>query len=253
MRYVSATAAKPTDPLLCFDQSAAFRQLPTALRNEAAHRFERGDLAVMPGLGLVKHPLVVVARSPDWTDLVTTRRRAGAMARTLIPESPAAATLQLPEQVPDQALRALLLGLAQGAYRWDRYRSEPGQRLERLRVIGAPRASLAAAQAAADAIALCRDLINTPAEDLGPAEFVSRARSACRGTTLSLRVLDEAQCRKLGMGCLTAVGRASPRRPRLLGIDYPGGGRGEQPLELCGKGVCFDTGGLNIKAASGME
>ena len=72
-----------------------------------------------------------------------------------------------------------------------------------------------------------------------------------RAAGLRLRVLNERACAKLGMGCLLAVGRASPRRPRMLVLELPGKGS-EAPLAICGKGVCFDTGGLNIKTGDGM-
>ncbi len=97
---------------------------------------------------------------------------------------------------------------------------------------------------------LTRDLINTPAQDMGPAELEQAARDLAtrHGATVTVTTGDDLLTQNFPM--IHAVGRASPRAPRL--IDLTWGATGPR-LTLVGKGVCFDTGGLNIKPSNGMN
>src|SRR5262249_4796222 len=106
------------------------------------------------------------------------------------------------------------------------------------------------AQAIVDAVSLGRDLINTPASDLGPAELedAARALAARHGASVSSIVGDDLLAHNFPM--IHAVGRASQRAPRL--IDLAWGPAQATRVTLVGKGICFDTGGLDIKPASGM-
>ncbi|MGC6536683.1 MAG: leucyl aminopeptidase [Candidatus Puniceispirillaceae bacterium] len=113
------------------------------------------------------------------------------------------------------------------------------------------------ADACADGLAmlqgvfLARDLITEPANILYPAEFASRCQSLT-SLGLSVDVLDEAQMEKLGMGALLGVGQGSRRESKMVVMQWHGGGD-EAPLAYVGKGVCFDTGGISLKPAKGME
>ena len=141
------------------------------------------------------------------------------------------------------------LGWLFTAYRFDRYR--PGRKAASLPRLVCPEGlDPTRLIAMAEAEALTRDLINTPAEDMGPAEleaaflalagaFGARAE-AIRGEDLLAR----------NFPMIHAVGRASPRDPRLLDLRW---GVAGPKLTLVGKGVCFDTGGLNLKPSSGMN
>ena len=101
-----------------------------------------------------------------------------------------------------------------------------------------------------DAVRLGRDLINTPASDLGPAEIETAARdlAARHGARIEVTVGDELLAKNFPM--IHAVGRASPRAPRL--IDLTWGREGARTVTLVGKGITFDTGGLDIKPSSAM-
>ena len=149
-----------------------------------------------------------------------------------------------PAQADEAALAALL-----SSYRFDRYR--PGKAEKPRPRIKAP-AGVDAARIAAMAAGefLTRDLINTPAQDMGPAELEQAARdlAAAHGATITVTTGDELLAKNFPM--IQAVGRASPRAPRL--IDLTWGDAGPR-LTLVGKGVCFDTGGLNIKPSNGMS
>ncbi len=102
---------------------------------------------------------------------------------------------------------------------------------------------------AARASWLVRDLVNTPSSDMGPDELEQAARSVARAYKAKLTVTAGKALEK-GFPMIHAVGKASPRAPRL--IDFTWGPARARKVTLVGKGVCFDTGGLDIKPASGM-
>jgi leucyl aminopeptidase len=104
-------------------------------------------------------------------------------------------------------------------------------------------------RAAAEATYWVRDLINTPANDMGPAELAAAARGLARRFGARLGVVAGPALRE-GFPAVHAVGRASRRSPRLLDLRW--GRRGPQVV-LVGKGVCFDSGGLDLKSAAGMK
>jgi len=106
--------------------------------------------------------------------------------------------------------------------------------------------------AIADGVVLARDLINEPANVLYPGEFARRASSLTK-LGVGVEVLDVAAMRKLGMGALLGVGQGSAHESRLVVMRWNGGKRGVDPVAFIGKGVCFDTGGISIKPAQGME
>ena len=103
----------------------------------------------------------------------------------------------------------------------------------------------------AEASATTRDLVNTPAEDLGPAELAAAARALAKAHGAKVReVVGDALLRK-GFPAIHAVGRAATRAPRLIELNW---GSPKRPrLTIVGKGVCFDSGGLDIKGAEGMR
>ncbi|NGM45757.1 leucyl aminopeptidase family protein [Rhodobacter sp. SGA-6-6] len=149
-----------------------------------------------------------------------------------------------PEQADEAALAALL-----SSYRFDRYRpgkaAKPGPRIKAPAGVDAARI-----EAMAAGEFLTRDLINTPAQDMGPAELEQAARdlAAAHGATVKVTAGDDLLAKNFPM--IHAVGRASPRATRLIDLSW--GDTGPR-LTLVGKGVCFDTGGLNIKPSSGMS
>jgi leucyl aminopeptidase len=107
----------------------------------------------------------------------------------------------------------------------------------------------------ADGVFFTRDLVSEPANILYPAELAKRAEEL-KKLGVKVEVLGEAQMKKLGMGSLLGVGQGSIRESKLVVMQYNGKGaaaRGEQPIAFLGKGVCFDTGGISIKPAGGME
>ena len=96
---------------------------------------------------------------------------------------------------------------------------------------------------------LIRDLVNTPASDMGPDELEAAARSLAKSFKAQFKVIRGAALKR-NFPMIHEVGKASPRAPRL--IDFVWGNSGAPKITLVGKGVCFDTGGLDIKPSSGM-
>ena len=101
-------------------------------------------------------------------------------------------------------------------------------------------------------IMLARDLVNEPANILGPVEFAARAE-ALSALGVEIEILTEKEMKKLGIGALLGVSQGSVRPPRLVVMKWNGGKAKDQPVAFIGKGVVFDTGGISIKPAGGME
>jgi leucyl aminopeptidase len=104
-----------------------------------------------------------------------------------------------------------------------------------------------------EGVSLTRELVTEPANIIYPESFVDRVRASLDGTGVEIEVLDKAAMHKLGMGALLGVAQGSIRDPRLLVLKWNGGQQGAQPAAFVGKGVTFDTGGISIKPAAGME
>jgi leucyl aminopeptidase len=104
-----------------------------------------------------------------------------------------------------------------------------------------------------EGVSLTRELVTEPANIIYPETFVERVRASLEGTGIEVEVLDRAAMEKLGMGALLGVAQGSIREGRLLILRWNGGGQSGQPVAFVGKGVTFDTGGISIKPAAGME
>lgn len=143
---------------------------------------------------------------------------------------------------------AAATGWALGGYRFDRYKSAKSPKLPSL--VWPQRADRARVKAMADATSLVRDLINTPAEDMGPSQLAAAARGLGRQFKAKVTVISGDTLLKQNYPTIHAVGRASDDAPRLIDLRW---GRARDPkVTLVGKGVCFDTGGLDLKSAAGM-
>ena len=149
--------------------------------------------------------------------------------------------------LPPQAATRFLLGWQMGAYRFARYRPSSAP-LERATLIPPAQVDLAYVEAAVAATTLARDLINTPASDLGPEELAAAASGLAGRFGARCEILQGDALQSYPL--LKAVGAGSPRAPRLIDLRW---GNAEAPrVTLVGKGVCFDTGGLDLKPSAGM-
>ncbi len=158
-------------------------------------------------------------------------------------------TYHLKSPLPPPAATHFVLGWLVGAYRLSRYRSAlaPARRATLVPPAGA---DVRYAEVAFEATTLARDLINCPANDLGPAELAEAAVELADRFGARARILvgDELQLHDYPL--VHAVGAASPRLPRL--VDFRWGEKQAPRVTLVGKGVCFDTGGLDLKPSAGM-
>ncbi len=150
-------------------------------------------------------------------------------------------------EVTAALLDEMALGWLLSAYRFDRYhKAAPlAARLKAPEICDAPRL-----RAMADGEFLTRDLINTPASDMGPAELEHAALTLAKTHGAAATVITGDDLLTQNFPMIHAVGRASTRAPRLIDLRWGSNG---PALTLVGKGVCFDTGGLNIKPSSGMQ
>lgn len=149
-------------------------------------------------------------------------------------------------QKPPAASRAAL-GWCLGSYAFSRYKENTR---EFARLVWPKSADDGQVTHTAEAIALVRDLINTPANDMGPAQLAEAARALAKQHRAKCTVIAGDALLKRNYPAVHAVGRASSEEPRLIDIRW--GSRGPK-VTLVGKGVCFDTGGLDLKPASGMK
>jgi leucyl aminopeptidase len=159
------------------------------------------------------------------------------------------------------ATARVALGAALRSWRYDRYRTKlkDNQKptLEELVIVGgASGAEQRWEQRWApvvEGVSLTRELVTEPANIIYPETFVERVRESIGGSGLEVDVLDRAAMEKLGMGALLGVAQGSAREGRLLVLKWNGAGNSGQPTAFVGKGVTFDTGGISIKPAAGME
>ncbi|MCA0059651.1 MULTISPECIES: leucyl aminopeptidase [unclassified Mesorhizobium] len=112
--------------------------------------------------------------------------------------------------------------------------------------------AFAETEAVIDGVLLARDLVNEPANVLGPVEFAARAKEL-EALGVKVEILAEKEMKKLGMGSLLGVAQGSPRGARMAVMQWNGGKAKDSPVAFIGKGVTFDTGGNSMKPASGME
>jgi leucyl aminopeptidase len=231
-------------------------------------------VALVPKSGLPRWRETAAARERDWAASVGFTGETGAMAlvpdadgrlgRVLVglgdDEAAIWAAAGLPDSLPPGAYRLeappaaadpsrIALGWALGGYSFDLYRKKkkPGE----TRLVWPRGADRGLVERLAGAVCLARDLINTPASDLGPAELAEAATQVAERLGARHRVIAGDALLAENYPTIHAVGRASTRAPRLVDIVW--GEETAPKVTLVGKGVCFDTGGLDLKPASGMK
>src|ERR1700723_2839048 len=180
--------------------------------------------------------------------------RAGDDAATLIAELPDGA------MKPDQ-VAAVAAGVRLRAYKFDRYKTKKKDGEDAaLRAdislavddVARARKAFAPDSHIVDGVITARDLVNEPPNVLFPVEFARRA-AQLRKLGVDVEILDVKAMTKLGMGALLGVAQGSTQPGRTVIMRWNGGKRGDAPVAFIGKGVCFDTGGISIKGAAGME
>ncbi|MEP4753867.1 MAG: leucyl aminopeptidase [Nitratireductor sp.] len=192
--------------------------------------------------------------------------RIGGAAWSLVKKSAGAAVIfDMKDEEPDtDAAAAFALGLMLRAYGFDKYKTrkdkdkDEGTKDKPVRVTiqcanpAKARKAFATVEAVAGGVNLARDLVNEPANVLGPVEFADHAK-ALEALGVKVEILTEKELKKLGMGALLGVSQGSARPPRLAVMQWNGGKPKDKPVAFVGKGVVFDSGGISIKPAAGME
>ncbi|MEK9211483.1 leucyl aminopeptidase [Sphingomonas sp. 2378] len=190
------------------------------------------------------------------------RKAGGALTAKLLTSAGSATVLLtgLGTKPSADAIAEFAGAAVQRGWRHDVYRTKLPETskptLTRIAIVDAgadAEAAFARVHAVNGGLELTRTLVSEPPNKLYPETFVERVLADVDGLGLEVTVLDEVQMRDLGMGALLGVSQGSVREGRLLVLKWNGGDVGAETLALVGKGVTFDTGGISIKPAAGME
>ncbi len=210
------------------------------------------EVVTLPGSVIGRPGAVVVSRVGEPVTHEAIRRAVGAAVLGLAGGSVAVVT----PDASSATVAAVAEGARLGAYRYDRYRSNPGVSKVTVVVPGSVsrelRTAVTRANALADGVLLARDLVNTPPNDLGPADFAGIAKERAADVDVAVKIWDDKALRRGGFGGLTAVGQGSVRGPRLVRLTYQPP-LAQRHVALVGKGITFDSGGLSLKPAKSME
>lgn len=160
----------------------------------------------------------------------------------------------------EDLIAGLAAGLTLRAYDFDQYKTitkkKNADKLRKIKIVDTNHLKIKKSYSAQDAIVqgviLARNMVNEPANTLGPVEFAAQTK-ALEEFGISTEILTEKQMSKLGMNALLGVSLGSERPPRLAIMRWDGGKKSDAPIAFVGKGVVFDTGGISIKPAGGME
>ena len=160
-----------------------------------------------------------------------------------------------------QRAQALVEGALLGTYTFDRYKTEkPERAVEELRIVDAEarhgreiEEGARRGEVFARATAYARDLINAPANELSPSDLARAAVQLAKERRLAIQVHDRAECSRMGMGAFLGVAAGSAEAPKFIHLTYAAPGRGKRRVALIGKGVTFDSGGLDLKNSEGMQ
>lgn len=247
----------------------AARTLDEASGGRLSALLERGDISGKTGKTTLLHDLpgvaaprvLVVGLGESGKFGVPQYLKAAGDAARALKSGPVERALFTLSEVPVAgrdaawAIRQAAIAADHACYRYTatlgRKKDEPG--LRKLSIAGTDAAALAHGQAIAAGVAFARELGNLPPNICNPAYLAQQAQEfAGRFDTTSCEVLDREQMQALGMGSLLAVARGSANPPKLIVLKYNGGGDAK-PFVLVGKGITFDTGGINLKVQGGIE
>jgi leucyl aminopeptidase len=266
--------------IVCFDGrvlGSAAKALDTAAQNAIARALGAhgmsggvGDEAVLlgpPGLA-AKRVLVFGLGKPGDFAAKTFEELGGRVLKAMKAQKLDSLTLVLDTgdgqpEAPASAAARVAFGAALAAYRFTAHLAKKADEAKKApqKLTIATSAAAAARKAyeplagVAEAIGFTRDLVSEPANVLYPVEFARRAKETLTPLGVKVEILGEKEMKKQGFGALLAVGQGSERESQLVVMQYGGGGKSKnaQPLAFVGKGVTFDTGGISIKPAAGME
>ena len=246
-----------TGPAL--DQAAS-GALVKAMKNSRFNGAASSSLNVAAPAGIDANAVLLVgAGAADKLDDLAVETAAAAAYQATKLSGAEVLTIDVSHLSPELAARAgFAVRLA--AYRFAKYLTkQKADKIPSVTTVRVVTSDVKAAEAAfqplsavADAVLFARDLVSEPANILYPAEFARRVKEL-EALGAKVEILGEAEMQKLGMGSLLGVGQGSVRESQLAVIQWNGGKEGEAPIAFVGKGVCFDTGGISLKPADGMD
>lgn len=254
-------------------QDAALERVDGLLEGMIARHIKRGDFKASAGSvhmlypeGRIAAERLVLAGLGKRADVTLNKvRHAAGRAASVLRSAGAenivivADGLGFDEQ---ECAQALVEGAALGLYRFLKYKTEQESTRKEIRSITLMTGSAASAKALqagaktgeviAASTAMVRDMVSTPGADMTPSVVAGRAREIAREFGLKLQVLERAQMQKLGMGAMLGVAQGSAQPPKFIIIEYRKGGK-KPVIALVGKTLTFDSGGISIKPADGMD
>ncbi|WP_375512565.1 leucyl aminopeptidase [uncultured Nostoc sp.] len=215
---------------------------------------------VNPG-GSVRKLILVGLGKPDALKLDTLRRAAAAVARVAKKQKSKILGFSFPlwNNDPTASAQAIAEGVELALYQDIRFKSEPedkGSQIETVDLLGfgGQEAAITRANQIVSGVNLARELVAAPANAVTPITLAETAQAIAKDYGLQVEILEREDCEKLGMGAFLGVAQASELPPKFIHLTYKPEGTPKKKLAIIGKGVTFDSGGLNIKGAgSGIE
>jgi len=216
---------------------------------------------VNPGSPVRKLILVGLGK-PDALKLDTLRRAAAAVARVAKKQKSKILGFSFPlwNNDPAASAQAIAEGVELALYQDNRFKSEPaeekGSQIETVDLLGfgGQEAAITLANQIVSGVNLARELVAAPANAVTPITLAETAQAIAKEYGLQVEILEREDCEKLGMGAFLGVAQASDLPPKFIHLTYKPEGTPKKKLAIIGKGVTFDSGGLNIKGAgSGIE
>ena len=206
--------------------------------------------------------VIVVGLGPRrGADADPVRRATSSAVRRARDLGAASVAVSMPDGVPArERAQAVVEGALLGTYRFDRYLKEKSDKVvESLAVVepdgrqrAATREGIRLGEITASAVCLARDLVNEPANVVTPTYLAERAQELASEGGVALTVLDRAECADLAMGAYLGVAQGSEEPPKFIHLTYKPKGRARRTVAVIGKGITFDSGGLDLKTADGM-
>lgn len=215
-----------------------------------------------------KRVLLVGVGKKASAGLDTIRQAMGYAAKRVRQAKATSFTVSVPAFVPRdssviEVAQAMAEGAILGSYQFNLYRSDlaPGKDVAQMTLLAPEKSSLRdlsegirRGTASAEAAVFVRDLCNHPSNVMTPTKIAQEAKAIAKETGVTLKILEQKDMEKLGMGALLGVARGSHEPPKFIILEYHGARKKEdRPVVLVGKTVTFDTGGISLKPAENME
>ena len=251
--------------------TATGQALDAASGGRIAALIERGDISGKTGKTALLHDLpgvtatrvlVIGLGEPAKFGVPQYIKAAGDAARALKDGAAASVVFTVSEAAvlgrdAAWAIRQAVIAFSHATYRYhatlgEKNKNKGESKLAAVAVAGSDAAALAQGQAIAEGVAFTRELGNLPPNICNPVYLAEQAQTFAQDNGAEAEILDEHQMQALGMGSLLAVARGSANRPRLIVLKWNKGGDAK-PFVLVGKGITFDTGGVNLKTQGGIE